>query len=336
MKLKVRKRKRRRKDKPVNSIFNMDLKIPSQMDLLGEIGLTQSMIGQFLRCRQAFMYRINGISKGGYSRALYFGSLTHETLENLYLDNIHDMSGYEIKSRINHYLDKIHIDGESGVDDQTKEMVKAKVYALLVNYVEYYYEEFNDDRFDATEIEFGNDYRGIKLRGKIDGTFFGKDDRAWIIEHKTKGRISMDNLMSMMPMDLQNRFYLFNYALKTNVQPVGVIYNIIRRPGNKVKQNESLREFTVRMVNKINGKLDYYFKRIEVRYSKSDLEKFKNDLDSYLYEISNLGKGCSVYKNPKSCLRPWSCPYMQICGTGSLEGYETEKALHQELDYNPK
>lgn len=337
-KVKVKKRKKRkckRKLTKINNISNITLKSPSQLDLCGTDGLTQSMIGQFLRCRQAFYYRINGISKGGFSTSLYFGSLFHECLEKLYLDGVHRMTDSEFFDRLNFILDDSEIDGEDEIDDQDKEMIKAKIYALLINYVDYYEEEFSDNRFDATEIEFANDYRGIILRGKIDGTFIDDEDYHWIIEHKTKGRISMGKLMSKMPIDLQNRFYLLNYALKTNIQPAGVIYNIVRRPGNKRKKNESLYEFTERMTEKISKKPEYYFKRIEIKYSKLDIEKFTQDLDSYLYEISNLGKGCAIYKNPESCLRPWQCQYLDLCSTGSLEGYDTDKPLHQELDYNP-
>lgn len=163
--------------------------------------------------------------------------------------------------------------------------------------------------------------RVVYLRGKWDSVdLIGKGKRASVFlqENKTKGKVDEGELRKQLGFDLQTMFYLialskcFEYAKNgTNLDtegmlpedahwgnlvyspgamPVGVRYNVVRRPlaggkhsirkhqpTKKNPQGESDAEFYARLGSLIAEEPKHYFMRWKVQVSKIDLERFEHE-----------------------------------------------------------
>lgn len=76
--------------------------------------------------------------------------------------------------------------------------------------------------------------------------------------------------------DPQVLMYVLGVWKSTGKFPYGVRYNIIRRPGQKIKKNEPLRDFISRVEEDIENRPDHYFKRHTIVIRKKDLVEWWN------------------------------------------------------------
>lgn len=299
-------------------------------------GLTQSMLGNYLQCKRKFLLTVNRWSYPSDVMKFWFGDMVHESLQQIYLlkqpPNFSDIERFTHKyfaefMRQNPMLDR---------GAAAKDLMIAQI--LLDEYTKFYANDFKakQKRIEYTEHTFDIKLRyglGHRLRGKIDLKFKDKNGDPWIMEHKTKSRIDETSIVSRLSLDIQNLFYLIADEIETGKAAKGVLYNILRRPQNKPGKNERLQQFGERVRKEIQKDTEYYFIRYEIIYTQQDRERFRKDLDFILWEIHNTVLGTfPAYKNPKSCIAEFKCPFLEACSTNSLIGYKQKDSLFTELD----
>jgi hypothetical protein len=277
-----------------------------------EDGVTQSLLGRFLCCRERFrLLVVKGFKpEDAFNVRLEYGNLWHACEEA-------HAAGLPIADKLLAYCKQL-----------------AKQYPLQAEQVEHWYNicklqfpiyvewwEKHPDTLQRTPISqeqvFSVPYvlpytgRIVRLRGKFDAVDLigkGKSAGIYLQENKTKGDIVARQMQRQLTFDLQTMIYLIALkATRSNAKAVkGVRYNVVRRPlsGGKhsIRQHqpsksnpdgESKDAFYARLADLIrNDSVDpvtkdhHYFMRWKVEISDRDIEKFKQEcLDPVLEQL---------------------------------------------------
>lgn len=341
VKRKIKQKIKSKVKKPKGPVRIEDIEFPDDYSLQ-EVGVSQSLMSQYQRCRRAFLLSLNRWTDPGKGKKTGFGSLFHEMLDKLY--NYFDKTG-KVPSR---KLFKIWIEEFtssektsvqlSGKRQREIERDKAVCLLLLCEYVKYYAERDFSSRkkFFWIEHTFAVKFKGFLLRGKRDGHFYtmrnGKRHRRWVMEHKTKSRFNMDELLKHLTFDFQNLFYITADEIESGEPVRGVLYNIVRNPQKRWTQDMTLSEFIKALEKDVQRKPSHYFIRMELLYTEKDKKTFKRDLFHKLSEADKVLKGkMPVYKNEHNCIGKWTCDYLNACSCGLLSGYKQKPVLFTEL-----
>lgn len=139
----------------------------------------------------------------------------------------------------------------------------------------------------------------IPLRGRIDEVI--EKNGMWIQENKTKSRINISQIQDTIHANIQVMFYAVCSELKYGRPCKGVIYNVIRKPGEKQHQKESEKDYVQRIVDRIKEDPNYYFYRLKHEFQPGQVEKWKREeLIPLLYDVYLWWR--SIEKNPHN---PW-------------------------------
>jgi len=312
-------------------------------------GITQSLLSSFLTCRRRTEWELEGWRPVGTKQAIWFGSLFHSLLENLCIQiRAGGIGPQDADDFFEEFIEpwiKKHTKRASFDSPKTAHFLAAQAKAVFAPYCEYWEEDFNrtwletEGVFD-TVVDMGlHDYR---LRGRRDGIEELKKNRLRLVEHKTKGQIP-EKLSDVLLFDFQNLFYLLtlNVDLTTmfgkKYKPVvDVLYNIIRRPGIKLKNGENLKHYTERIreaVTKDSASLAHYFKRNELIYPLKDQALFRDELKFQLTEFRMWRAGTMhTFRGPSSmCMPGWTCQFIDACAYQTMDGYQQNGILFEEL-----
>lgn len=168
------------------------------------------------------------------------------------------------------------------------------------------------ERWDELENQFAIPYKypdgkTTVVRGKRDAGFLARKAR-WLLETKTKSRIDEEGIQDTLPTDLQVMLYLWAMAEESGWKsvPAGVLYNIIRTPGQRILKNEPLHVFLQRVAKEVNNpkKFDHYFIRFELNVTKAELQDWKtNVLDPMMLDVRAWVEGTAPhYPNPDALI----------------------------------
>jgi hypothetical protein len=165
-----------------------------------------------------------------------------------------------------------------------------------------------DEQFELPPVNFNpNDTikitipTGIKfrLRGRIDEVI--DNNGMWIQENKTKSRIDISLVQDTIHENIQVMFYAVCSELKYGKPCKGVIYNIIRKPGLRQRNEESDDTYIDRIVEDIKKQPSYYFYRLSYEFHPGQIKTWiREGLLPLLYKVYIWWK--SIEANP---LQPW-------------------------------
>lgn len=275
-------------------------------------GITQSMLGSFLVCRERFRLSvIEGLSTlDGFNYAIEYGQMWHTCQEGLASSpGMEDWKArVELYARslcrkyplqqeqIEHWHSVCKVQFSVYVQHQAKMRERKQRVSLLTEKV-----------FRVPyELPSG---RTILLRGKWDGVDLvgrGRGAGVYLEEHKTKGEINEEHIERQLMFDLQTMFYLVALGtyfdqpdIKVGRRVKGISYNVVRRPlsGGKgsirqhkpTKSNpagESLGAFYKRLGGVIDDDPGYFFMRWIVEVTDQDIKTFREQfLDPVLEEV---------------------------------------------------
>jgi hypothetical protein len=142
----------------------------------------------------------------------------------------------------------------------------------------------------------------VPIRGRFDAVL-ETSDGLWIMEDKTKSVIQ-PRIQQYLPFDLQTGIYRYAAEKKFGKPVVGVLYNIIRRPGLKQKDGQPDRDFQNRIAADIRDRPDHYFLRYHVHMAGNDNENWvQRCLNPILYQVALWWD--EIKANP---FDPWSIP----------------------------
>lgn len=289
-------------------------------------GITQSMLNQFLVCRERFRvkYVLGLQTPDTFNNRLEYGNFWHACEESLAANDPDPWAKLDLytaelceryplqQAEIIHWYNICKLQFPVYVDYWSKHPDVLNRQPLLQE------EVFNI----PYKLPFG---RTVRLRGKFDSVDL-IDGGIWLQENKTKGDIDPQLLQRQLTFDLQTSLYLValdNTPLgEGDGYPVrGVRYNVIRRPlsGGKgsirQKKNQTQDEFYEELGNLIRGATSpewgvlpdehFYFMRWKVGFTPKDLENFKV---KFLNPI--LEQLCDWWEFIEDCDGdPWSQPY---------------------------
>lgn len=272
-------------------------------------GITFSMLGKFLSCRERFRLRvIEGLKAvDTFSHHIQYGQMWHTCEEALAAEKDYQPA---LKEYCQSLLKQYPTQQEQIV--HWYEICKLQ-FPLYVKW----WSKHPDvkDRIPLMQEEvFKVPYtlpsgRKVYLRGKFDSVDLigkGKAAGVYLQENKTKGDIDEQALVRQLRFDLQTCLYLVAIEewrcneIHDRDEPLrGVRYNVIRRPlsggkgsirrkeGGKNSPGESAADFYARLSEVIENAYGaeyeraedqhYFFMRWKVEISQADIEKFKKE-----------------------------------------------------------
>ena len=302
-------------------------------------GITQSLLGTFLQCRQKSKWSIEGWTSKYASMGLTYGTIGHAVLERAYTDiQSRKLKEMPSKQQVLKYVAQVEAIWKKEnprADAKSLEFLELSCLiaeATLPLYFEYWVKDLKEMKWIALEHEFKIPYitrNGLKtvLRGKMDGVFCNPK-KIWLFESKFKSRIDEEDLIDTLSFDFQVLFYLYVLKVLRKIEPAGFLYNIVRRVNLKQGAKESIPEFAKRCVDDITNRPEFYFIRREVSIGKEEMVVFEKELDGLITDFISWATGkANHYKNTNSCIDKYGrCGYLNLCanlGTGSYVKRET-------------
>ena len=273
--------------------------------------LTSSEIAAWKSCPMKWYFRYHEeLVPNTTPLPLSYGRMVHEKLESF-------------------YAKKPIVSSNEILDPYTVEEVNALVRAYLKH------EPFAEmgHVIIRAEEEFrvplrspsGRKYNRIMLSGKIDLETLDQYLSPWIADHKTS---AMKLNRDWLTLSDQMGFYLWA-KWQMGDKPVGIIYNLLRKPVKKPHQGETSEEWGKRLEEDIATRPEFYFQREAIVKGPKDLMEIEHNLWDLAHTV---GKG-PIIRNPGHC-QFFGCPYREICVAdtkiGRNAGYRHERA-HVEL-----
>lgn len=298
------------------------LKIPARFKPVLD-GVSQSQIQDFAKCPQKWMYRINGLRLPEVEATTNFGNIMHSLLEGLYktVAKGNDPAKFSVTKALAEHRKK-----NPGVNPEQMERECAIAEVMFAFYRQYYRKDLTTKKFYAVESRFtASDGLPMPAYAILDAVYRDTKDQYWCMEHKFWGRIDEAGLDLVLGFDFQSLLHMVlldNAIAEVGDGPKsrGVLYNIVRKPQLRQKQDESLRDFCDRLAKDVESRPEWYFIRREIVFSEADKKRFRDrELASLLGKMKDVAEGrCGVYRVSMNCLQPWKCEFLEACASNSL------------------
>jgi PD-(D/E)XK nuclease superfamily len=313
----------KRKLKNQKKIKVTDLGIPEDFRLDKE-GLTQSLMNTFFSCRRKFVITLNKWEPLAKMNVFDFGNFVHEVKDQTIKEK-RFLENREIVDIIENYCNKKFLMGEKVSENKVKALSTMLVYSTV------YDDDFKTFDFKYSEKEVSRIYKGILLKGKIDGCYtLENGKKLCLMEHKTKG--SMDDFKQTLTYDFQTQFYPFISGEKVDE----ILYNIIKKPQQRCGKKESLIDFKTRLDRVILEKKEEFFERYIIKLDAESKEVFKKELDEKLSIIGDFVNNKRLAIPIQSACRTGfiKCPYIDMCSRNEvdLNAYKQRTKISPELE----
>jgi hypothetical protein len=289
-------------------------KLPKKLPYKGwrlEHGVSQSLLQKFVICKDRYHKKaVLGLKPTDRKEAMEYGTIFHKLIEEgakmqkysrLIMTQIMNeyMQSKKLNSPESLLLCKIAIEQY----DKYKQWEANKPKYHYIAQEPVFAEPFvvPATRFNpCPEISINIPRIEVLLRGRIDEVI-EINGELWLQENKTKSRIDLAVLQDTIPENIQVMFYAVAASIKYGRPVKGVIYNVIRKPGQRQRQKESDADFLKRIASEIEDQPSYYFYRLAYQFTPGAIEKWeREELIPLLYSLYIWWK--SIEKNPT---KPW-------------------------------
>ncbi len=300
-------------------------------------GVTQGVLATFMRCREEVKNHLLGLTQIRTSSALQFGSITHRVLELTYGKHKTPPTAEQVFKILDKVYDEfMQEDGKrlsvEGIENINTNL--ALLRAVLPHYFVFHKDDFKTGKWEELEQKFcvPSPVKNINLVGRIDGVRKQKKE-LWLFESKTKSRIEEESLTDSLSFDFQTSLYQYAVRHKYGLQPSGVLYNVLRRPGQRLKQGETLVSYAQRVAEEVKKDPPHYFMRYEIQIPKSEFSRFETELKSIVEEFVKWWQGdLAHYRNTSSCLQKFGpCRFLPLCANNDTGLYIQRKDIFPEL-----
>lgn len=301
-------------------------------------GFTQSELTELGTCAQKWNWRYNHLLEkaGQINFPLLVGDGFHQAMEQFYL------APYRV-SVATLQLPDHSIPSLQDVYDM--DYWNAVLPRMVEAYTIYYKDDKNKFEIISVEEELDYDYRGFRLRGKVDLTIQEMDGRfTW--DHKTTSRLNKD-IVAGWDFRFQFLFYLWlkqkaNYDSRIK----GYYINAVKKPELRVKKNEDLKMFGQRVFEDMVQNPDKYFYRDKYVVNDETLLHFERTVVNHrLKKLQavldpdtpfDLAQAIVQDKNTNECqhFSGAPCPFLELCRFGYEKMsflYEVKEHKHPEL-----
>lgn len=286
-------------------------KPPSKVNPVWDLyrdGITFSMLSRFLVCRERFrLSSVEGWTEGSIRNVLEFGNVFHfcmeQTIKGLPVTSIDRwLADYEKKRK--------NIKGD---DREQLELLLGTIRVMFPLYLKFWAKADTNKVYVAQEQKFCVKHtlpvskRTIQLRGRWDALFrapsrsSGNQHALWLQENKTKSNIDEEGLQGGLQYDLQTMLYSYTISREYNEYPTDICYNVIRRPAIRMRVNERLVDYLLRLEEDINSRPTFYFMRWETALSSREIDHWvQHTLNPILEQVVEWWE--SIKHNP---FDPW-------------------------------
>lgn len=290
-------------------------------------GVSASGLVDFLTCRMAHKLYKEGWVQRRTPYPLHYGRVAHEVLEAIhnFERSNSKFDPLKVVRAVCQRIQKKEAGLWIGEEAQAFELICAQLEAVIPAYVKYYAKK----KYNWVGVEewFHTPFSDTFLNGRFDNVF----ERAglWLFDTKNKSDIEPEEMGEVITCDFQVNFYILALWLITKKYPRGFIYNILRRPGLKLGKKETLEMYSERIKEHISEKgEEYYFQRYEISVIKSDIIKFKDELETKhlpaYWKWYAENQPTTLFGNP--CAGKYGlCRYVPICYADDYSGFHKPK-----------
>ena len=333
-------------------------------------GLSYSALSTWLNCREQFRLKyVCGWTSCRFSFALEFGSAFHHLLEifpgcgklgyikgrkNGEKQTVSEWSKREIEKYSKRTFTTEKTKRFLPADNHELKRCLRLVVAVFPHYATHYQQHDMKLRWKSREniFKFAQD-GSTQLTGKIDGVV--KDgSKLWLFETKTKGQIDESAIRALLHNDLQTMLYAYAIQQLYKKPPVGIIYNVVKRPGIQLRKDETTSNWLERVEN-IGTKTfpplaenpEEYFLRWRVTLEPGEVDSWADRilrpiLSEFVgwwhgWESGTEAANCPEknpghYPNPAALyFRNQKSDMFHLITTGNSEGLYQRKKSHPEL-----
>lgn len=315
-------------------------------------GVTYSVLESFRACRERARLGLRGLTSSKISTGMVFGTVAHSTLQTVYDDLRHHRlpPGIPAPPYVKKVLKatetawKLENPRASADTIQSLEFSMTLADAVMPRYFQYWADDFSKVKWLEIEKEFRipvvvkapwHPKKKIStfVRGKMDGNFLQAKD-LWLLETKTKAHITEEIIADLLPHELQVGIYTWAMGHLHGRLPKGVRYNIIRRPGLRQKQSESVGQFALRCAEDVRVRPDWYFVRLDMEITQQDQNKFLGEFRDLLQDFLGWWYGAyGHYKNSGQCENKYgTCHFLAVCGRKDYIGLYKRDTVFRELE----
>ena len=307
-------------------------------------GITQSLLGTWLACRQKARWYLQGYSPRTSSLALTYGTIGHAVLEHVYKDLLNKKTRtMPDPEDIRKYIGRVEDIWRKENPRADKKLLEHLEFSLLIAeatlpaYFKYWVKDLKEINWKDLERQFAVPYitadgRKTIIRGKMDGVF--NSPKLWLFENKFKSMIEESDLVDTLPFELQ--IMLYTWALKKLDEqiPQGVLYNIIRRTCLRQKKEETLIQFADRCVEDIKTRPEFYFIRMQISITPKEMVAFEGELEDMVVDFMDWWEGIAGhYKNTGHCIDKYGrCNFLPLCSRKDFQSFDKRDRTFSELE----
>jgi hypothetical protein len=312
----------------------------------GEWYVSFSGLDLFMKCPRKYYYRyIMRLEKMRFELPLFVGKVIHEGIHQLY-KKVPDVDPW--KETEKYFQEEVHKLRKNVVltpEDEKEIMEQTTVIpGMLQVYAKKYANRIKRTVLIENEAPIVYDIFGegkIKLVGKLDN-ILSYYDRLTLHELKSSKSINLDYL-NKIKVDFQTSLYFLIYNILYLKKLVGIVYDVIRKPGIRQKKNEDYQQYMVR--------LEQWYEATEAGDNKFFLDERStpylsqeatfNTLHQVVRHMDQAKTKEDFYQNFNECFN-WGkpCEMFELCHEGEKknlvmykirEKYQVDPVLKKEL-----
>ena len=176
------------------------------------------------------------------------------------------------------------------------------------------------------------------LEGVFDGVFDASQGPCFelaLLEIKTTSRLDSAYL-ERLDLDWQVSSYLAAASVMYQARVRKMVYRIVRKPSIRQRKNETLEEYTNRLISDYEDRPEFYFEQVIVERTDRQIERWWYEAWELHERILRIENGGMTIRNASHCLDFGRCDYFNLCrGIVGPSAFRVQEA-HPELRRRPQ
>jgi hypothetical protein len=325
------------------------LGIPRRRYDVDKDGTNASLLGRWLDCREKARLYLLGWAPRRIGSGRVLGVIIHGVNDEIYSAYQNgDLDCLPSPKRIRKEIARMEkrwkqSNPRADADTlQTLELQCAMAEAILPVYYQFWHKDLTHTDWMSLEHKFKVPLANTHLIGRMDGNFKPVKGRKvlWLFETKTKSRIADERkgqhntLVDILPFELQTNLYLGAMVVLYGQDPGGLLMNVIRRPGLRLKKGEGPRAFAERVARDVRKRPEFYFHRIRMSVDHQDLLRIRKEHEALVQDFVQWAKGRGFhYRNSNQCENKYgTCEYLGICSRGDYTNMYQRKPRVRDVE----
>lgn len=287
---------------------------------VGKLAMSASSMATFRECPRKYELQfLRQLTPDTISVPLFVGDKVHNGLERFYNGDHPREIVEDIQNQIWAELQTRFV-GESDMDKVNKDV--SIVAGMLLGYFKHYGRKEREATWTDVQVEMGFDFawdNTIRNWGRMDfaGSYTG-DGQFWVMEHKTTGLASYDYLQKWhLGFQPHNYAWAANRAHQLGLlarRPTGVVVNVIKKPGIRLRKTETQEAFNIRLMNEYLENPAKYFAREWIQVTEEDLKWYEQQQGYWVKQLQACYERGEFPQNTDACVSHFgSCKFWPIC-----------------------